>query len=586
LLGETISSDNAAAFIAVERLRQADIEETQKAEQARQEALARQRERQSEPAYTRNIIEAYNAAHDIEELMQANGYIAGRSHNWRSPYQSGKSFATKVFGDYWVSLSDSDATAAIGRKCTSGRFGDAFDIYCHFEHGGDIAKALSQAALKLGMDNAHSQKPTKYTDTSQPHWETTKHPLAAYVEAECEQFVQEEFVLDGLLVAGAVLLAGAWGAGKTTQLVPLMCRAAHLCQSNDPLRPLLRRRVVYVTEDIEQVRRILRSMRLAGEFEGISREEVSDWFKLVQAVRMKPADIVTVAGEYAKLATDNVNDTNGRSHVAQAVVVLDTRSAVIAIDDENDNSEASAAIATFRQGMPTNPLVIVGHLAKTLTKSDVKSLSARGAGAWEADVQQVLYLCKEDEVRWLDVSTPKHRFISQVDGVEFQTHRTVAGGIDPLGNPVDIPLIHGVPTLVGLGQRQKTQAEQAELARKNRVTSLRREVLGAVTTAHYSGHPMNRQALKSKLKAKHADALDMLETLMQERWIAEIEIPKEQRTHQARKHHLIPLNEAQRRIWLETASPPDFTSRPTSESQTIPPVARHKNEIQTNEVLE
>ena len=80
-----------------------------------------------------------------------------------------------------------------------------------------------------------------------------------------------------------------------------MCRAAHLCKSNDPLRPLLRRRVVYVAEDVGQVRRIIKSMRQAGEFDGISKDDVSDWFKVVSASRLKPKEIVKAASEYAKI---------------------------------------------------------------------------------------------------------------------------------------------------------------------------------------------------------------------------------------------------------------------------------------------
>lgn len=154
LLGEPITPDNAAALPAIELVRQADAAEAQKAELARQEAFERLKNRQSDLGYRGSPIEAYNAAHGIEDLLPANGYVEGKRNQWRSPYQTGKTFATRVFGDYWVSLSESDVSAGLGRACTSGRFGDAFDIYCHFEHGGDVSKAVKQAAIDLGLKQA------------------------------------------------------------------------------------------------------------------------------------------------------------------------------------------------------------------------------------------------------------------------------------------------------------------------------------------------------------------------------------------------------------------------------------------------
>ena len=46
----------------------------------------------------------------------------------------------------WFSYHESDVNKGIGIKVDSGCCGDAFDLYCHFEHGGNQNKALKQLA--------------------------------------------------------------------------------------------------------------------------------------------------------------------------------------------------------------------------------------------------------------------------------------------------------------------------------------------------------------------------------------------------------------------------------------------------------
>ncbi len=556
LTGSPLGKEDLCTTRTVDTVRQRDKAEAAKAQEARLMAQEMLKHKQRSPGYRGGLIEAYNAEHSIEELMLANGYSEGKRDSWRSPYQSGSSDATKVFGDYWVSLSESDASAGLGAACDSGRYGDAFDLYCHFDHGGDVKAAVKAYSQELRDNRITEFGASEFGPFEEEGvgvaGESKTHPLANYVEVETETFTQDEFVLDGLLVAGMVLLAGAWGSGKTTQLVPLMCRAAHLCKSNDPLRPLLRRRVVYVAEDVGQVRRIIKSMRQAGEFDGISKDDVSDWFKVVSASRLKPKEIVKAASEYAKLATVNRNQINGMEYTAQAVVVFDTRSAVIELTDENDNTEAAAAIATFRQGMPNNPLIVVGHLAKALKRADVKDLSGRGAGAWEADVQQVLYLVNDNGVRWLDVSTPKHRFVAEMDGIEFETYKATVAGKDPLGNLVEIPLMHGVPVLVALGERKKAQAQQAERQEDEDKAALRVQIFGLIEQAFSVGVPLNRSSLSAACKGyRNIKIVQMVDQLVDEYWLLEVEVPKNLRIHPKRSHFLVTLKDHERRDLME-----------------------------------
>jgi P4 family phage/plasmid primase-like protien len=140
-----------------------DAEEAKKVEakaKAQKERELRRVERKAGEDVS--VIDAFNAKHSIEELLIANGYEQSSRDDcdWRSPYQTGGTYATRVFGDYWVSLSGSDRTARLGAEAGSGfggsgiRYGDAFDIYCHFDHGGNFSAAVKAAAVELGIAQA------------------------------------------------------------------------------------------------------------------------------------------------------------------------------------------------------------------------------------------------------------------------------------------------------------------------------------------------------------------------------------------------------------------------------------------------
>ena len=99
-------------------------------------------------------VDHFNAAHSVTDLLARYGYKqAGSSRDWKSPMQSSNSYATRNYDDYWISLSGSDADAEIGAATKGGhRHGDAFDLYCHFEHRGDLRAAVKAYAKEAGLD--------------------------------------------------------------------------------------------------------------------------------------------------------------------------------------------------------------------------------------------------------------------------------------------------------------------------------------------------------------------------------------------------------------------------------------------------
>jgi len=85
---------------------------------------------------------------DIETLLERYKFDRkGMSDHWRSPYSESGSYSFQNRGDHWISLSHNDAAQKLGKETANGsRYGDAFDLYVHFEHGGNLDKAVQ--ALK------------------------------------------------------------------------------------------------------------------------------------------------------------------------------------------------------------------------------------------------------------------------------------------------------------------------------------------------------------------------------------------------------------------------------------------------------
>ena len=308
----------------------------------------------------------------------------------------------------------------------------------------------------------------KMKDDKTPEVTPQNHPFANFLPYALGDLEPDEFIFDDILIAGVTLLAGFTGIGKTTALVPLMTRAAHLCAADDALRPLLRRRVIYVSEDPKQVVRVLTSMRVAGELTD-SDAEISEWFKIVPAKRMDAASIVKVREIYEAMVYRNISKESGVSYDALPIVVLDTSNATIELENESDNSEVGKAVSTLKSELGGIPLIIVAHLAKTLKKADISDMTSRGAGAWEGDVNQVLYMTKEDDgARWLDVAQAKHRFVTKADGIVFRAVGSEIKGRDVLGNEKDLFLMHCRPEMVQKGGREAMQEQSKQAAARSK----------------------------------------------------------------------------------------------------------------------
>jgi putative DNA primase/helicase len=131
------------------------------AEEAVKESASVIAARAIKPPRGGSSIEAFNQANPLSDVLLSCGYIQS-PHNdddWRSPHQTSGSYATRVYRgsdgqERWVSLSGSDAEKGVGAAAEGCRWGDAFDLWVHYQHGGDFnaaRRALPTPAVPLDL---------------------------------------------------------------------------------------------------------------------------------------------------------------------------------------------------------------------------------------------------------------------------------------------------------------------------------------------------------------------------------------------------------------------------------------------------
>ena len=133
-----LSLDHGPVAVLMARVARRRMKVTADREQRRIESLHRPVGNTGDP------VAAFNRANGLSDLLTRYGYQprAGAGADWRSPYQTGQTYATRVMGAKWFSLSASDAGVGLGAPHNAGCFGDAFDLFVHFDHGGNRRAAF------------------------------------------------------------------------------------------------------------------------------------------------------------------------------------------------------------------------------------------------------------------------------------------------------------------------------------------------------------------------------------------------------------------------------------------------------------
>jgi hypothetical protein len=241
-----------------------------------------------------------------------------------------------------------------------------------------------------------------------------------------------EFVIDDVIRANIYICGGTRGIGKSSTFVPM---ALGVCKLIDyPLPISIRRQVIYITEDANQVFDILQAMRQDNVLSA-SNDEISQWFHVVDSARITPQRIAEVADTFRSLSTPNKR-VNGTTFDARPWVIVDTLSANIDLDDGSNNEAVAKAISMINESFGDIPMMLVGHVAKAMNKSSVDNPpTVIGAPNWEAMTQGTVYLVNGnngDKSRYLKLG--KARFEKEISEFEILSHVAEYPGEDFLGN--------------------------------------------------------------------------------------------------------------------------------------------------------
>lgn len=246
--GLLLTEGAAAAGIA--EIRRKRAEDDAERERLRMEAQKLRAQREASGAQTADIISDFNRDNSIATLLQGYGYEQSprNSDDWKSTYQTGDTFATRVLGDKWVSLSQSDTDAGIGARHDLGCYGDAYDLFVHYEFQGDHKAAFRQL-YKERKDAQGTPSPPEWmneipTYDEAPDWlgqdegepvfevpepetaeESDTFPLLSL--AELAALPPPSWLIDGIVSdSGLSILYGDPGSGKSFVTIDMAMRLA------------------------------------------------------------------------------------------------------------------------------------------------------------------------------------------------------------------------------------------------------------------------------------------------------------------------------------------------------------------------
>lgn len=259
-----------------------------------------------------------------------------------------------------------------------------------------------------------------------------------------------KWILQGFVAAGEIVcFAGQPGVGKSTTFAGVALVVAgfgHAIGSdiqND--RP---RRVLIVTEHAHQYARLFYAYI---EHFKLDAQAVMDRVMLFDSARMTVQEIKAEMLHILGQAEDQ----------EPPLVVLDTASACVSLDEENSNSEVGAVIAQINTVIrqTESPIWIITHAAKAVGRED-SEITPRGASAWIGDVQGTGSVFRDKNFpNSIFVKSLKNRAVPEYREIEIMTELVRYEVADERGVIQSIGVRIGVPKVSGEGQRESTAAK-------------------------------------------------------------------------------------------------------------------------------
>ena len=259
-----------------------------------------------------------------------------------------------------------------------------------------------------------------------------------------------EYLVDGFIAHSFSVIAGQPGVGKTTAMLSVCLIVAGFRLSDSPLKTESRRKILYVTEDANQIRQ---SLYAYIKYWNLNPTEVSDWFIVIESKRSKVPEILL-------LAENVINHTINNE---RPLLVIDTSNSTLEIENENDNSEVGSFMAAIKQTIFTQlntSVAIIAHTAKTATTNDDSAL-ARGASAFTGDATLTAILFMDEEKnRFMRLVKTRYEPISREISLQTHMHNEVV--TTRHGNPQAIQCITVIPYPTSESSRKQEAAARIE----------------------------------------------------------------------------------------------------------------------------
>ena len=406
----------------MEARREADRLAMEQAAQDRARRAAERAQRAAERGDDVDPVAAFNAAHMIGDLLSRYGYEQqGRSDHWRSRYQTTGSYATRDFDDHWVSLSGSDMAAGIGQVKGEYCWGDAFDLYCHYEHDGNMTAAVRAYGKELRggpFDPPRSNLDDfNIVTTAAPEQPDLEWPTPVR-DVDEESLPRRRWVYAHHHIRSFVsVTASAGGIGKTSLT---MVEAASVAIGNPLLGEPVREQTNAWIINLEDPREEL-ELRLAAvkRHYGLTHADLSGRLfmdgedDLAITLAAETREGVTRNDALLALMTQRIRDNN------IGLVILDP---FISVHEVNENSNMSIGVVVTmlrKLARDTDAAIHVVHHVRKGNGQDSDIDSVRGAGSMigAARAARVINRVSADEAARLGIPEIEARgLFSVTDG--------------------------------------------------------------------------------------------------------------------------------------------------------------------------
>lgn len=250
-------------------------QQEEQAELTNRQEMARIKARARISIGTNSPIDAFNAEYDLPMVFKMFGYLR-RGDRWLSPNSSSKSPAVSITSDgrKWLSAHGSDAD--IGRPCNSGNghMGDAFDLFVHYQHGGNREAALKDAGEMFMLNGASVTKTIQQpcndsqtissatfqgaTGQSTPAFSLDRFALNGMAAEMESKMLEDKFILGRMAILGqSTVFYAKPNAGKTLLTIWLLIDAIESGEING-------KNVFYINAD-DNHKGLTYKLRLAEE---------------------------------------------------------------------------------------------------------------------------------------------------------------------------------------------------------------------------------------------------------------------------------------------------------------------------------